>query len=289
MTVPQVQDALRGTPGELGLQGEQGIPGESITGPRGLRGPTGDVGPEGPRGVQGIQGEPGEGTQAELDELAIRIDELGNMIAEIEEGGIGILQLTSNIVTLEETIVSLESDIDQIYDYIRDRIIGYDPLDLYSSLQVTPGEFMHVDPGTIGIVGVDPWDTLIALSSDVNDLRTHVYDLRSDLDNVIDNLADMKTLSNPDFDTGWVTITPGDFKVFYFDTSVIYDINNAFVYMEGKYSSGITIHQDFYGGYVDDSNYYGANWALYENALRIDRLPKDDVWTKIRVRIWQLP
>ncbi len=59
MTVPQVQDLLRGIQGEIGPQGEQGIQGESgesIVGPQGevgLQGPQGEIGSQGLRGLQG--------------------------------------------------------------------------------------------------------------------------------------------------------------------------------------------------------------------------------------------
>jgi len=79
LIVPQVQDTLRGPQGELGpkgetgLQGEQGIPGESITGPQGLQGIQGIQGETGPIGLTGPPGI-SEVTQAELDELAIKIN-----------------------------------------------------------------------------------------------------------------------------------------------------------------------------------------------------------------------
>jgi len=57
MTVPQVQDALRGSQGELGPQGEQGIQG--ISGEQGIQGESGES-IVGPQGEQGIQGPPGE-------------------------------------------------------------------------------------------------------------------------------------------------------------------------------------------------------------------------------------
>jgi len=67
MTVPQVQDVLRGPQGEPGPQGEQGIQGvqgiQGEMGPRGypgLIGPQGETGDTGPIGPQGIQGESGE-------------------------------------------------------------------------------------------------------------------------------------------------------------------------------------------------------------------------------------
>jgi len=189
MTVPQLKDILRGPQGEPGPQGVRGL-----QGPKGDTGDSGPKGDTGPQGAQGIQGEPGpigppgisEVTQAELDELAISIDELESTIAEMA-------------------------------------------------------------------------------------------------------ISDLKTLPTPDFDTGWVTIMPGDFNFFRFNTSVIYDHNNAFVYIVGKFGTGIAIHQYNYGGDVDGSNRYGVQWALYEGAIRIDRLSNDSDWSEIRVRIWQLP
>ena len=51
MTVPQVQDALRGLQGEVGPQGEPGPQGDT-----GGIGPTGEAGPVGPQGIQGLEG-----------------------------------------------------------------------------------------------------------------------------------------------------------------------------------------------------------------------------------------
>ncbi len=61
MYVPQVQEAILGPQGEPGPQGEQGIQGET--------------------GSPGIS----EVTQAELDELAIRINELRNIIFDMDD------------------------------------------------------------------------------------------------------------------------------------------------------------------------------------------------------------
>ena len=61
MTVPQVQDTLRGPQGEPGPQGEQGIQG--VPGEQGrqvLQGIQGVKGIQGERGEQGLQGSPGE-------------------------------------------------------------------------------------------------------------------------------------------------------------------------------------------------------------------------------------
>ena len=76
MYVPQIQDALRGPQGEMGPQGIQGEQG--IQGIQGEVGPQGEQGECGPRGYTGPQGPPGvsEVTQAELDEVALRIDGL---------------------------------------------------------------------------------------------------------------------------------------------------------------------------------------------------------------------
>ena len=70
MYLPQIQEILRGPPGEQGLVGPQG--------PAGPVGPIGPQGEPGPRGYTGPQGPPGvcEVTQAELDEVALRGDGL---------------------------------------------------------------------------------------------------------------------------------------------------------------------------------------------------------------------
>lgn len=69
MTVPQVQDALRGPQGMAGIQGPQGdqglqgIQGEvgpiGLQGIQGVQGAQGEVGPIGLQGIQGVQGEQG--------------------------------------------------------------------------------------------------------------------------------------------------------------------------------------------------------------------------------------
>lgn len=165
MYVPQVQDAIRDPQVETGLQGEQGIPG-----PQGLRGPTGytgdvgsegptgsagpigltgeqgDIGPQGLDGSLGIQGETGpigpagisEVTQAELDELYIRIDELGNMIAELEAVGVdeeaiwtAIYSNNNTIESLESTMADMDAELDYNLSEIDERI---NALELYSTL-----------------------------------------------------------------------------------------------------------------------------------------------------------
>ena len=90
LAVPQVQDAIRGSQGELGPQGEvgpQGVQGSQgdtgEVGPRGPEGPIG-IGEQGLQGLQGIQGEKGEqGIQGprgelwvltEIPDQALRID-----------------------------------------------------------------------------------------------------------------------------------------------------------------------------------------------------------------------
>ena len=70
MYVPQIQETLRGPQGPQGEQGIQGEKGDlGLQGPQGLQGLVGPQGPIGPPGVSEV-------TQAEFDELTLRIDEV---------------------------------------------------------------------------------------------------------------------------------------------------------------------------------------------------------------------
>ena len=90
MTVPQVQDALRGPQGDHGLQGAQGIQGiqglQGIQGEEGPQGEPGDsiIGPQGEQGIQGPIGPQGEigptlnisSTWSVIDEINIDLEAL---------------------------------------------------------------------------------------------------------------------------------------------------------------------------------------------------------------------
>jgi len=240
MTVPQVQDAIRGPQGEQGIQG-----------------------------IQGKTGSPGisEVTQAELDELVLIINEL-------------------------------ESDRDEIYDYIWARIIGGETSslwDILGGLQEDPGG-MAVAADPIRIAGVDPWDTLTTLSSDIYYLRDEFENLRDHIrDDLIPRIEDLET-DMPDmtpimtsiYDSGWFGINAGTSK--YLTTL---PNQNVFVYMIGR-TSGNTAHQEYYGG---DSQLLGtvqlnkgAYWMINsDKQLRVYRELNDNYYKYIRVVVWQLP
>lgn len=98
----------------------------------------------------------------------------------------------------------------------------------------------------------------------------------------------------PDYDSGWQTLPPGSFayKDLFFDTSVIYDINNTLVYMEGRFYSTSTdtfvVHQTYYGG-TSGQYQYGFWWQMSDDHVLIHKLLFDSDADEIRVRIWQLP
>lgn len=105
-------------------------------------------------------------------------------------------------------------------------------------------------------------------------------------------------LGAPDFDSGWNTIETKTYENFYFDTDVIYDYDNTFVYLEGRYwttpdpsPDEFVIHQLYYGfGHsLDTTRQYGIHWRLYDHYITVSRAPDDAYSFEIRVRIWQLP
>lgn len=193
MNVPQVQDALCG--------------------------PKGDTGPQ---GIQGIQGEPGEVTQAELDELAIRIDEL------------------------ESTIADMDAELDDHLSKIEN---------LWRALNEESGNRFENDESMLQVI------------------------------------SDLKTFTNPDFDSGWITLPRGTSKFI-----CTLDDTNVFVYMIGRTDSG-KIHQHYYGG-----DYYnpagevdwlskGAYWYIDGNdKLSIFRWynDEDNAYDEVRVLVWHL-
>ena len=99
----------------------------------------------------------------------------------------------------------------------------------------------------------------------------------------------------PDYDSGWQTLPPDvsfAYEELYFDTSVIYDINNTLVYMEGRYYSTVAdtyvIHQIYYGG-TSGQYQYGFWWQMYDDHVTIHKFLFDYDADEMRVRIWQLP
>jgi len=124
MYVPQVQDALIGPQGELGIQGvpgEQGVQGlqgrAGNTGAVGPVGPAGIQGPEGPEGAQGPQGVPGElGSDADLAALEAQhtadITALGNAMSDLIAQNVAIsTQHSADLALLQSQIAELESTV----------------------------------------------------------------------------------------------------------------------------------------------------------------------------------
>ncbi len=107
MTVPQVQDALRGPQGEPGPKGEPGLQG--VQGLQGLKGDTGDVGPEGPEGPIGLAGEQGPmGPQGPPGAIGVTgaIGPPGIMNPDYDSGWVTILDTGSgsDILTLDHNL-----------------------------------------------------------------------------------------------------------------------------------------------------------------------------------------
>jgi len=96
-----------------------------------------------------------------------------------------------------------------------------------------------------------------------DELWTHILNTENRVDALEANITRLEDLiasftvgppafGAPDYDSGWQTLPPDEsyaYKELYFDTSVIYDINNTLVYMEGRYYSTFAdtyvVHQTY--------------------------------------------
>lgn len=95
-------------------------------------------------------------------------------------------------------------------------------------------------------------------------------------------------LGEPDFTSGWRQISQIHTLTFYFGTDVIYDYQHTFVCLEGL-TADERIHQIAYGLDNVGVNTRGAYWSMDSDRIYVHRGADDVFYTKIRVRIWQLP
>jgi hypothetical protein len=95
-------------------------------------------------------------------------------------------------------------------------------------------------------------------------------------------------VGEPDFTSGWKEIPQLHTSTFYFNKDVIYDYQNTFVCLEGLTADG-RIHQIAYGLDQFGTSTRGAYWSMDSDRIYVFRSADDVFYTKIRVRIWQLP
>jgi hypothetical protein len=121
--------------------------------------------------------------------------------------------------------------------------------------------------------------TVIEQQNTINNLNnTIVY-----LNETVVYLNSTKGLGNPDYDSGWVSLT-GYANWFTHNLQT----TRLLVYIMGKGSDG-TIHQISYGGDVGGGGNNGVFWsALDETKLAVCRVPGDTVWVQARVMIWKI-
>ncbi len=128
-------------------------------------------------------------------------------------------------------------------------------------------------------------DTLGALNAQVDELQSYIDILQIRVE-VLENQS--KWMVAPSFDSGWISINPGDRYYFFHNQNT----TNVLVYVIGKNASGF-IHQ-WRIGMDYDSNFgssadYGLFWSrLDTNAISVVRGPSDWEWDEVRVMIWKI-
>lgn len=96
-------------------------------------------------------------------------------------------------------------------------------------------------------------------------------------------------LKNPDFDSGWLSLSPGD-------KEIVHSLNTSevLVYMTGRKALEKASHQMEYGGFVNTvgvvaNDYRGVYWhKLTPNSITIHRHGNDENWEYVRVLIWKI-
>ncbi len=90
----------------------------------------------------------------------------------------------------------------------------------------------------------------------------------------------------PDWDSGWVDITPGTIKTFPHNLG---GNPNLYIVREGQKDTdgGIGINHRFLGGFEASGSFFGTNWEnLTDTSISVLRRPNDWVADQVRVRIW---
>ena len=89
---------------------------------------------------------------------------------------------------------------------------------------------------------------------------------------------------SPDYDSGWITIDPGETKSMEHGLGTDEDL---FVYVIGRYREGQT-NQLYYGlGYLGDTE-IGNGWTMDDTFISITRGVADVHWDETRVYIWKM-
>jgi hypothetical protein len=98
-----------------------------------------------------------------------------------------------------------------------------------------------------------------------------------------------KGLGDPDYDSGWKTVTQGE------HTTLTHGLSstNLLVYLTGKSAINNRVNQYGIGlpnGLSDDSDSFGAFWSLPDgDTIRVVRGKMDFGFNQFRVQIWKLP
>jgi hypothetical protein len=135
--------------------------------------------------------------------------------------------------------------------------------------------------------------TNTALQASVTSLESENTELRDILKNAtalfesIEEKLDMfeSGFGSPIFDSGWLTIDPGETKAIEHGLGTTEDL---FVYVIGRYYEGQT-NQLYYGlGFLDDVE-IGNGWTMDDTFISITRGVADVHWDETRVNIWRIP
>jgi hypothetical protein len=127
--------------------------------------------------------------------------------------------------------------------------------------------------------------TLISTESENNDLHNILNDIQTYVDSVETQITTVQGgLGSPDYDSGWITIDPGETKSMEHGLGTDEDL---FVYVIGRYREGQT-NQLYYGlGYLGDVE-IGNGWTMDDTFISITRGVADVHWDETRVYIWKM-
>jgi hypothetical protein len=125
------------------------------------------------------------------------------------------------------------------------------------------------------------------LTSRINNLETLIVSMNSTISELEDKIAILNSTKMnklPDWDSGWISISPGNQVYLYHDLNT----TNVFVYVIGQDAGGI--HQWRFGADLAGSGEYGLFWSnLSANMISVYRMANDSKWIQVRVMIWIIP
>ena len=127
--------------------------------------------------------------------------------------------------------------------------------------------------------------TLISTEGDNNDLHNILNDIQTYVDSVENQITTVQGgLGSPGYDSGWITIDPGETKSMEHGLGTDEDL---FVYVIGRYREGQT-NQLYYGlGYLGDAE-IGNGWTMDDTFISITRGVADVHWVETHVYIWRI-